>query len=156
MVGIKKKSNVGIKILSYRKKVFFMMNKNRITNRNFFDEYKYFDFLLCKRFNVEEDGVGEYVKQMKQAVIDVRDVLPEWDSTIERLNKMKDRYSGLNNAEVSFDDFQGKDEDVVWMRIFETRLDSNADPLTKYSKLEFTYKQRNKSLLQKVLDLFKL
>ncbi|MCR4831479.1 MAG: hypothetical protein K5883_08520 [Pseudobutyrivibrio sp.] len=131
------------------------MNKNRITNENFFDEYKYFDFILSKHFKIEENGVGEYVKRMKLAVIDVRDVLPEWDATIERLNKIKARYEGLNNAETSFDEFQGKDEDVVWMRIFLTRFDSKADPLSKYSKLEFTYKKRNKSLLQKILDIFK-
>ena len=131
------------------------MNKNRITNQNFFDEYKYFDFILTEHFKIEENGVDEYINQMKHAVIDVREVLPEWDSTLERLNKIKDRYENLNNAEISFDDFQGKDEDVVWMRVFMTKLDSQADPLSKYSKLKFTYKKRKKSLLQKILDILK-
>ena len=131
------------------------MNKNRITNQNFFDEYEYFDFTLAEHFKLEEGGVNEYINQMKHAVIDVREVLPEWDSTLERLNKIKERYADLNNADTSFDDFQGKDEDVVWMRVFMTKLDSQADPLAKYSKLKFTYKRRKKSLLQKFLDILK-
>lgn len=131
------------------------MNKNRITNQNFFDEYKYFDFLLAQHLKISENGVDEYINEMKHAVIDVREVLPEWDATIARLCKIKSRYEGLNNAELSFDDFQGKDEDVVWMRVFIIKLDSDADPLTKYSKLEFQYKKRKQTFLQKIMSMFK-
>ena len=131
------------------------MNKNRITNQNFFDEYKYFDFLLAQHLKISENGVDEYINEMKHAVIDVREVLPEWDATIARLCKIKSRYESLNNAELSFDDFQGKDEDVVWMRVFITKLDSDADPLAKYSKLEFQYKKRKQTFLQKIMSMFK-
>lgn len=131
-----------------------MLSKNRITNQNFYDEYAYFDTFLAEYLNVEENGVDEYIKRMKLAVIDVRDVLPEWDATIARLEKMKTRYTGLNTAEHSFDDFQGKDEDVVYIRIFLEKISSDADPLSKYSKLKFTYKKRKKSLLQKLRDIF--
>lgn len=131
-----------------------MMSKNRRTNENFFDEFEFFDYMLAEHFKIEENGVDEYIKRMKHAVIDVREVLPEWDGTIARLEKMKARYEDLNNAKLSFDDFQGKDEDVVWMRIFMTKLQSQADPLAKYSKLSFTYKKRKKSFLQKIMDLF--
>ncbi|MBE5912807.1 hypothetical protein SAMN02910377_02338 [Pseudobutyrivibrio ruminis] len=130
------------------------MNTNRIVNENFYDEYQYFDSVLAKRFKIEENGVVRYIKEMKNAVIDVRDVLPEWDPTIARLQKMKVRYDSLDNAESSFDDFQGKDEDVVWIKVFLTKLESHADPLSKYSKLEFTYKKRKKSFFQKLKALF--
>ena len=131
-----------------------MLSKNRITNQNFYDEYAYFNAFLAEYLNVEENGVDEYIKRMKLAVIDVRDVLPEWDATIERLEKMKTRYTGLNTADHSFDDFQGKDEDVVYIRIFLEKISKDADPLSKYSKLKFTYKKRKKSLLQKLRDIF--
>lgn len=131
------------------------MHKNRITNRNFYEEYKYFDFLLCKHFKIEENGVIEYMKRMKEAVIDVRDIVSEWDSTYERLQKIKERYDGLDTSASSFDEFLGKDEDVVWIRIFLTKIDSGADPLSKYAKIEFTYKKRPKSFMQKIMELFK-
>jgi hypothetical protein len=131
-----------------------MLSKNRVINKNFYDEYAYFDSVLAEHFGVEENGVDEYIKRMKHAVIDVRDVLPEWDSTIARLEKMKARYLGLNTFEDSFDDYQGKDEDVVWMLIFYEKMDQDADPLAKYSKLEFTYKKRKKSLMQRLKELF--
>ena len=130
-----------------------MLSKNRITNQNFYDEYAYFDTFLAEYLKVPENGVDQYIKQMKHAVIDVRDVLPEWDATIERLEKMKERYAHLNNADMSFDDFQGKDEDVVWIRIFLEKISNDADPLTKYSKLKFTYKKRKKSLMQRIKEL---
>ena len=60
------------------------MNTNRIVNENFYDEYQYFDSVLAKRFKIEENGVVKYIKEMKNAVIDVRDVLPEWDPTSAR------------------------------------------------------------------------
>ena len=130
------------------------MKANRIRNENFYDEYKYFDELLAERFGVEENGVGEYVKRMKHAVIDVRDVLPEWDATIERLLKIKSRYESLKNADISFDDFHGKDEDFIWIKIFMEKMESDADPLTKYGKLEFTYKKRKKSILDRLKAIF--
>jgi hypothetical protein len=130
------------------------ITKNRIRNENFFDEFAFFDEILAEHLKVTENGVKEYVNQMKHAVIDVRDVLPEWDLTIARLNKMQDRYDGLKNIETSFDDFQGKDEDVVWIRVFLSKLDQGADPLTKYSKLVFTYKKRKKTLMQKLKEMF--
>ncbi|SFI15839.1 hypothetical protein SAMN04487830_12628 [Pseudobutyrivibrio sp. OR37] len=131
-----------------------MMSNNRITNQNFYDEYKYFDEFLAEHLHVEENGVDEYVKKMKHAIYEVKDVLPEWMPTIERLEKMKARFLSLDGAKVSFDDFQGKDEDVVWIRIFLEKIDQKADPLEKYSKLKFTFKKRKKSLLQRFFGLF--
>ncbi len=131
-----------------------MMSNNRITNKNFYDEYKYFDEFLAEHLHVEENGVDEYVKKMKHAIYEVKDVLPEWMPTIERLEKMKARFLILDGAEVSFDDFQGKDEDVVWIRIFLEKIDQKADPLEKYSKLKFTFKKRKQSLLQRFFGLF--
>ena len=131
-----------------------MKSINRVTNEGFYDEYEYFDEFLAEHFNVEENGVIEYIKRMKHAVIEVREALPEWDSTIARLEKMKKRYEDLNNTEHSFDDYQGKDEDVVWIRIFMEKIDAKADPLTKYSKLTFLYKKRKRSLLSRLKELF--
>ncbi len=125
------------------------MQKNRIMNKNFFDEYSYFNAYLADYLNVDENGVTEYVKRMKLAIYEVKDELPEWMPTIERLEKIKARFESLNNAEASFDDYQGKDEDVVWMLIFIEKIEASADPLTKYSKLKFTFKKRKKSLLQR-------
>lgn len=131
-----------------------MLSNNRIVNKNFYDEYKYFDEYLASYLNVEENGVDEYIKRMKHAIYEVKDVLPEWMPTIARLEKMKTRFLSLDDAEVSFDDFQGKDEDVVWIRIFLEKIEQKADPLEKYSKLKFTFKKRKKSLLQRFLGLF--
>jgi hypothetical protein len=131
-----------------------MLSNNRIVNKNFYDEYKYFDEYLANYLNMEENGVDEYIKRMKQAIYEVKDVLPEWMPTIARLEKMKTRFLSLDGAEVSFDDFQGKDEDVVWIRIFLEKIEQKADPLEKYSKLKFTFKKRKKSLLQRFLGLF--
>lgn len=130
------------------------MHKNRITNENFYDEYSFFDDYLADYLGVEENGVTEYIKRMKLCIYEVKDVLPEWMPTIERFEKIKARFESLDNAVASFDDFQGKDEDVVWMRILMEKIEAGADPLTKYSKLKFTFKKRKKSLLQRFFSLF--
>ena len=132
------------------------MRTNRVTNKDFYNEYEYFDFFLSEHLKSEEKcGVITYMKKMKEAVIEARDAIAEWDTTYERMEKIKNRYDGLSTFETSFDEFQGKDEDVVWMRIFITKIESGADPLTKYSKMSFTYKKRKKSFIQMILDLFK-
>ena len=132
------------------------MQTNRVTNQNFYAEYEYFDFYLSEYLKVDEDqGVETYMKRMKEAVIEARDAIAEWDVTYDRLKKIKDRYEGLSTQEISFDEFQGKDEDVVWIRIFISKIESKADPLSKYKNLNFTYKKRKKSLIQIILDMFK-
>ena len=132
------------------------MQTNRVTNQNFYAEYEYFDFYLSEYLKVDEDqGVETYMKRMKEAVIEARDAIAEWDVTYDRLKKIKDRYEGLSTQETSFDEFQGKDEDVVWIRIFISKIESKADPLSKYKNLNFTYKKRKKSLIQIILDMFK-
>lgn len=132
------------------------MQTNRVTNQNFYAEYEYFDFYLSEYLKVDEEkGVETYMKRMKEAVIEARDAIAEWDVTYDRLKKIKDRYEGLSTQETSFDEFQGKDEDVVWIRIFISKIESKADPLSKYKNLNFTYKKRKKSLIQIILDMFK-
>lgn len=132
------------------------MQTNRVTNQNFFAEYEYFDFYLSEYLKVDEEkGVETYMERMKEAVIEARDAIAEWDVTYDRLKKIKDRYEGLSTQETSFDEFQGKDEDVVWIRIFISKIESKADPLSKYKNLNFTYKKRKKSLIQIILDMFK-
>ena len=132
------------------------MQTNRVTNQTFFAEYEYFDFYLSEYLKVDEEkGVETYMKRMKEAVIEARDAIAEWDVTYDRLKKIKDRYEGLSTQETSFDEFQGKDEDVVWIRIFISKIESKADPLSKYKNLNFTYKKRKKSLIQIILDMFK-
>jgi hypothetical protein len=132
------------------------MQTNRITNQNFYAEYEYFDFYLSEYLKVDEDkGVETYMKRMKEAVIEAREAIAEWDVTYDRLKKIKDRYEGLSTQETSFDEFQGKDEDVVWIRIFISKIESKADPLSKYKNLNFSYKTRKKSLIQIILDMFK-
>ncbi|MBP5324835.1 MAG: hypothetical protein J6Y86_05000 [Pseudobutyrivibrio sp.] len=130
--------------------------QTRKINERFFDEYKIFDEMLCERFNVPEHGVTEYIKRMKEAVTEAREAIPEWDVTYQRLINIKKRSDGLKNQELTFDDFQGKDEDVVWMNIFCEKMDANADPLSKYSTMSFTYKRRSKSLLQRIMDALNL
>ena len=132
------------------------MQTNRVTNQNFFAEYEYFDFYLSEYLKVDEEkGVETYMARMKEAVIEARDAIAEWDVTYDRLKKIKDRYEGLSTQETSFDEFQGKDEDVVWIRIFISKIESKADPLSKYKNLKFNYKTRKKSLIQIILDMFK-
>ena len=129
-------------------------SKFRRTNEKFFDEYKFFDQFLCERYNYEENGVSNYLAKMKESYIEAKDAIHEWDVTYERLTAIKKRFDGLENNETSFDDFQGKDEDVVWMQVFCEKLDANADPLSKYKTLKFTYKKRPKTFWQKLKDMF--
>lgn len=126
----------------------------RKTNERFYDEYKIFDQMLCERFNIEEHGVSTYMKRMKEAVVEAREAIPEWDFTYERMERLQKRHAGLKSADISFEDFQGKDEDVVWMHVFTEKLDANADPLSKYSTMEFKYKTRKKTLWQRIMEMF--
>ncbi|MCR5581313.1 MAG: hypothetical protein K6F66_06970, partial [Pseudobutyrivibrio sp.] len=105
------------------------MGKNRIVNENFFDEYKFFDAILSEHFHMESGGIDKYIDEMKNANYEACERIPEWNSILARLEHLRDRYNSLNNADTSFDEFQGKDEDVVWIRIFITKLQGKADPL---------------------------
>lgn len=132
-----------------------MGNSNaRKSNERFFDAYVEFDELLCERFNLEEDAVHHYLVKMKEAVVEAREAIPEWDSTYLRLNALRKRYITLKDGDNTFDDFHGKDEDVVWMQVFSEKLEADADPLSKYSRMSFTYKTKGKSFWQKLLELF--
>ena len=93
---------------------------------------------------------------MKEAVTEAREAIPKWDVTYQRLKNIKKRSDGLKSQELTFDDFQGKDEDVVWMNIFCEKMDANADPLSKYSTMSFTYKRRSKTLLQRIMEALNL
>ncbi len=130
--------------------------KSRMHNERFYDAYRYFDRVLADYLDVDENGVNTYLIKMKEAVVEAREVINEWDVTYERLVKIRTRYNNLDKQHTSFDDFQGKDEDVVWMTVFMEKLDAKADPLGKYSTMEFTYKKRstNKSFLDKLKDMF--
>ncbi len=130
--------------------------KSRMHNERFYDAYRYFDRVLADYLDVDENGVNTYLIKMKEAVVEAREVINEWDVTYERLVKIRTRYNNLDKQHTSFDDFQGKDEDVVWMTVFMEKLDAKADPLGKYSTMEFTYKTRgtNKSFFDKLRDMF--
>ncbi len=131
-----------------------MVSKTRKINERFFDEYKYFNDVLCERLGVDDHGVTEYLKRMKECVTEAREAIPEWDVTFQRLVNIKKRSDNLKTQETTFDDFQGKDEDVVWMNVFMEKLDADADPLSKYKTMKFTYKKRHKSVWQKIREMF--
>lgn len=131
-----------------------MANKAaRRSNERFFDAYIGFDENLCERFGVEEDGVRTYMLKMKECYLEARDAITEWDITYTRLGNMRKRYQDLNNGGATFDDFQGKDEDVVWMQVFREKLDAQVDPLSKYSRMDFSKKNKKKGLLAKLFGL---
>ena len=67
----------------------------RKTNERFYDEYKIFDAMLCERFNIAEHGVSTYMKRMKEAVLEAREAIPEWDFTYDRLDRIQKRHAGL-------------------------------------------------------------
>ncbi|MBE5909858.1 DUF6548 family protein [Pseudobutyrivibrio sp.] len=129
-------------------------SNTRKINERFYDEYNYFDKVLCERLNIEEHGVSGYLAKMKEAVIEAREVIPEWDVTRNRLTNIQKRHADLKQNDEYFEDFQGKDEDVVWMQVFCEKLEANADPLSKYSTMKFSYKTRKKSLWQRIVELF--
>lgn len=131
------------------------MENNKVRNKNFYDEYKYFDFMLAENLKSDEDeGVNTYISKMEHCVVEAWDYITEWESTLNRLKKIRERFISLKNAELSFDDFQGKDEDIAWMRIFLTKLESKSDPLSKYANLNIVYKTRKKSIIQRIMELF--
>ncbi len=130
-------------------------SKTRKINERFYDAYQDFDYVLCEYLGVKEDGVQVYRNRMKEAVLEAREVIPEWDSINLRLEAIRNRYQVLKQGTEHFDDFQGKDEDVVWMQVFCERLDAQADPLAKYAKMDFKYKRRSRGFWQKVVDMFR-
>ena len=131
-----------------------MGTKPKVFNERFYDEYKYFDEILCERLKVEEDGVPAYLRKMKECYIEAKDAIPEWDVTFERLKSIRERYTNLKNDINVFKHFQGKDEDVVWMNVFKEKLDADADPLSKYSRMDFSKKKKNKGILAKLFGAF--
>ena len=129
--------------------------KARRTNERFYDAYLDFDDQLCELMGVEKDGVQAYRMRMKEAWYEAKELIPEWESIDQRLEVIRERYQILKQGKSKFDDVHGKDEDVVWIRIFISKIESKADPLSKYKNLNFTYKKRKKSLIQIILDMFK-
>lgn len=129
--------------------------KTRKINERFYDVYSDFDEHLCQLLDVDDDGVQAYRMRMKEAWYEAKEAIPEWETIDKRLENIRERYLILKKGGSRFDDFHGKDEDVVWMKIFKERLDAKADPLSKYSRLNFGNKKRNKSFFQRLVDLLK-
>lgn len=128
--------------------------KTRKINERFYDAYQDFDDVLCEQLGVESDGVKAYRMKMKECWYEAKEAIPEWENMDQRLNAIRERYTVLKEGKSTFDDFHGKDEDVVWMQIFLERLEAKADPLAKYSKLSFERKNKNKGFLQRLRNLF--
>jgi hypothetical protein len=128
--------------------------KNRKVNERFYDYYKYFDEIVGELFGAEEDGVKRYLDKMKESYTEARDIIPEWDITYERLEHIRQRFMRLRDGDVAFEHFQGKDEDVVWMQVFQEKMDAKADPLAKYAKIDFSSKQGGHSFWDKVKAIF--
>ena len=63
----------------------------RKANERFFDAYSEFDGLIRERYNIEEDGVHYYLVKMKEAVLEAREAIPEWDTVYKRLKAIRDR-----------------------------------------------------------------
>lgn len=129
--------------------------KARRTNERFYDAYLDFDDQLCELMGVEKDGVQAYRMRMKEAWYEAKELIPEWESIDQRLEVIRERYQILKQGKSKFDDVHGKDEDVVWIQIFRERLEAKADPLSKYSKLSFEKKKKNKGFFQRLANLFK-
>ncbi len=126
---------------------------SRRRNERFYDAYLDFDEVLCEYCGVEDDGVQAYRNRMKECVTEAREAIAEWDQTFNRLHSIRERYIKLKNGG-DFDDFHGKDEDVVWMQVFFEKLDAKADPLAKYSRMDFKYKTRSVSFWDKLKGMF--
>ncbi len=116
---------------------------NKLLNKRFYESYSDFDYYICEKYKFAEDGVGKYMKKMKECYLEAKEAIPEWEVTYDRLEHLHTRFHRLKNSESEFTDFQGKDEDVVWMQVFYEKLDAGADPLAKYSKLSFDKKKDN-------------
>ncbi len=125
----------------------------RRINERFMEAYIDFDEILCERFNIEKDGAHFYLVKMKEAVLEAREAIPEYDITYDRLKAIRNRYLALKQGGAVIDDFQGKDEDVVWMQVFEEKLDADADPLSKYSRMTFNYRQ--KGFWERLIEVFR-
>ena len=123
-----------------------LSTKNRLTNERFYDAFILFDDMLAQKYNIEEEGVKKYMEKMKECYTEARDLIPEWDDTFKRLTHIRNRFISLKDGKVAFEHFQGKDEDVVWMQVFQEKLDAQADVLSKYAKIDFAKKNNNKGL----------
>lgn len=132
-----------------------LSTKNRIVNERFFDAYILFDDTLAQKYKVEEDGVKKYMEKMKECYTEAKDHIPEWDDTFKRLNHIRTRYIALKDGKVAFEHFQGKDEDVVWMSVFQEKLDAEADVLSKYAKIDFASKKKKQGFFGKLFGFFK-
>ena len=128
---------------------------NRVVNERFYDAYILFDEMLAQRFKLEEGGVAKYMAKMKECYTEAREHIPEWDDTYKRLNHLQSRFNSLKDGKTAFEHFQGKDEDVVWMSVFKEKMDAEADVLSKYSKIDFSKKNKNQGFLGKLFGLFK-
>ena len=132
-----------------------LSSKNRIVNERFYDAYILFDDMLAQRFKLEEGGVVKYMDKMKECYTEAREHIPEWDDTFKRLQHLQVRFNSLKDGKVAFEHFQGKDEDVVWMSVFKEKMDAEADVLSKYSKIDFSKKKKDKGFFGKLLGIFK-
>ena len=132
-----------------------LSTKNRLVNERFYDAFILFDDILAQKYGLEENGVKKYMEKMKECYTEAREMIPEWDDTFKRLNHILNRFTQLKDGKVAFEHFQGKDEDVVWMQVFNEKLEAEADVLSKYSRLSFEKKKKKQGFIGKLMNLFK-
>lgn len=97
-----------------------------------FEEYKQVDN-ICRDMYSSQNGVKQYIEDMKQNSFQGRSVVPSWDKDYHMLNHVKSLRNKIAHESCAT---ECNEEDVAWIEDFHRRLLEQQDPLALIRKAE--------------------
>ncbi len=95
----------------------------------FFEEFKHLDKLCGELYEVEKDGVANYIDDMKSVVPYDYRCIANWKEDLEQLTRMRHIRNKLAHAPGAFDEETCTQKDINWIQDFYERILHQLDPI---------------------------
>ncbi len=108
-------------------------------NLNFFENYKKLE-KLCNEIYSANNGVTQYIDEMKNISSSKYHGIPNWNSDLSALKRLRHLRNQMAHNEGAFSENLCTMDDVDWLRDFHSRILKQTDPLALLHKKETSSK----------------
>ena len=115
-------------------------------NYNFFEEFKRLD-KLCGDLYKDQAGITHYINDMKSTPISNYRNIPNWETDLKELVRLRHIRNNLAHTENAFDEDVCTQRDIDWIKDFYQRILDRSDPI---AMLYQNSKKENKQIQQAV------
>lgn len=106
----------------------------------FFEEFKKLD-KLCSEIYSASNGVTHYIDDMKSVSYSTYHRIPNWESDMKQLKRLRHIRNNLAHMEGSFNENVCTPNDIEWIKAFRNRILTQSGPLAIKYQNSKTYTQ---------------